>query len=350
MWVQGAQASQPNTNPSPLAGAGLVRARFAVSTDAATSENSIAGAAWLRLRNRQQPSIDLSGVGGAPPIPIFRVAVPPTRRHTLGMNSETGAKLQALFAPDGGVPSIFGRKVVDYVASRPDYPAALFAQLRSSFPPPANVADVGSGTGLLTRDLLRHGYRVVAVEPNEGMRRAGDQLLHDFPDYRSVPGSAESIPLPDASVQLVTAAQAFHWFDLPRARRECQRVLTRGGLVALIWNERVTTDPLQSALDVVLGRFGGEKWRLLGSQEQRAGVDTFFGHHSESFTCPHDHALDREGLRSLIYSRSYIPARDTPAGVEVAAAVDELFDRFCPARKNTVLVRYETIMLLGSIQ
>lgn len=265
------------------------------------------------------------------------------------MESTAGARLRDLFSAAGGVHSIFGPKVADYVASRPDYPTALFAELQRRCPAPAQVVDVGAGTGLLTQGLLRCGYKVVAVEPNADMRRACDHLLGTDPAYRSVAGSAESIPLPDHSVALLTAAQAFHWFDLEKSRHECRRVLTPDGLVALIWNERLNTDPLQRALDVVLGRYGGEKWRLLGIQEQRAGVETFFGHPPESLIWPHAHALDREGLRALVYSRSYIPARDTPAGADVAAAVDEVFDRFCAAGEDSVLVRYETILLLGRI-
>lgn len=265
------------------------------------------------------------------------------------MDSRAGEKLRALFSPAGGVHSIFGPKVADYVASRPDYPAALLAELQRRCPTPGRVVDVGAGTGLLTQGLLRVGYDVVAVEPNADMRRACDHLLGGLPTYRSFAGSAESIPLPDHSVQLVTAAQAFHWFDLERSRRECRRVLTADGLVALIWNERLATDPLQRALDAVLGRFGGEKWQLLGIQEQRAGVEQFFGAHPESLTWPHAHALDREGLRALVFSRSYIPARDTPAGADVTAAVDEVFDRFCDAGQNSVQVRYETILLIGRI-
>jgi SAM-dependent methyltransferase len=248
------------------------------------------------------------------------------------------------------VHAIFGTKVADYVASRPDYPAALLAELRRRCPPPALAADVGAGTGLLTRDLLRSGYYVVAVEPNDEMRQACDHLLAGVPRCRSVPGSAESIPLPDGSVSLITAAQAFHWFDLERSRREFRRVLAPNGLVALIWNERIDTDPLHAALDRVLSHFGGEKWKLLGIQEQRAGVDAFFGQRPASHSWPHAHALDREGLRSLVFSRSYIPGRQTPADADVVQAVDEVFERFCPAGGSSVLVRYETILLIEQIR
>src|SRR4030095_4583501 len=108
----------------------------------------------------------------------------------------------------------------------------------------ARVADVGAGTGLLTRGLLARGFDVVAVEPNPAMREACDRYCAAFDRYRSVEGTGESMPLPAASIDLITAAQAFHWFDIDPARAECLRVLTPHGKVALIWNDRDFSDPL----------------------------------------------------------------------------------------------------------
>lgn len=109
--------------------------------------------------------------------------------------------------------SIFSAKVADHIVSRPEYPPALFEALGSRCPVTgAIVADVGSGTGLFTKTLIQRGYRVIAVEPNPDMRKASDVLLGGLAGYNSVDGCAESIPLEASSVQLVTAAQAFHWF------------------------------------------------------------------------------------------------------------------------------------------
>src|SRR4029453_10214442 len=100
------------------------------------------------------------------------------------------------------------------------------------------------GTGLLTRGFLTRGYKVIAVDPNPAMREACDRYCGAFESYRSVEGTAESMPLPAASFDLVTAAQAFHWFDVMRVRAECLRVLTPQGKVALVWNDRDMSDPL----------------------------------------------------------------------------------------------------------
>ena len=263
-------------------------------------------------------------------------------------NPDTGAKLRSLYAADGGVTSVFTERVADYVASRPGYPHALFEALRANdaIAPGATVADVGSGTGLLTRDLLRNGYRVVAVEPNAEMRRASDLLLGGMDGYRSVEGCAESIPLAAASVDLITAAQAFHWFEIERARAEFLRVLTGQGQVALIWNDRALEDPVQNALDEIFAAFGGAKRAALVVHEDRSKVPWFFGStQPRQFSWPNAHLLDERGLASLVFSRSYIPGRSTAEGSEIANRVRAVFERF--AVNGQVEVRYRTIATLG---
>jgi SAM-dependent methyltransferase len=263
-------------------------------------------------------------------------------------SQDTGASLRILYAGTGGPKSAFSEKVADYVASRPDYPAELFTVLKEVSPPAAEmvVADVGAGTGLLTRDLLKNGYRVVAVEPNLPMRQAADLLLGNLPGYRSVDGSAESMPLAAESVQMITAAQAFHWFDVDRARTEFLRVLTPLGQVALIWNDWVPTDPLRIAFDELSREFGGAKRAAMLAHEERLYVPQFFGAtQPKLFTWPHAHFLDQDGLQSLVFSRSYIPGRSTPEGKRVADRVCDLFRRF--AADGKVEVRYHTVAIIG---
>jgi len=260
-------------------------------------------------------------------------------------------------APDGlesripgpdAARSVFTGKVADYVASRPDYPAALFAMLQAECPSGANVtvADVGSGTGLLTHGLLRSGYRVVAVEPNQEMRAAADSVLGGASGYRSVEGSAESMPLEAESIHLVTAAQAFHWFEIERARAEFLRILTPRGKVALIWNDRILDDPLHVALDEVFESFGGARRGALLAHEDRSNIPLFFGSAQlKEFSWPHANYLDEEALLSLVFSRSYMPNRVTTDGRLVGDSVRKVFDRFVSSGR--VEVRYRTVATLG---
>jgi SAM-dependent methyltransferase len=256
--------------------------------------------------------------------------------------------LQTLFEPQGGVTRVFAAKVADYVASRPDYPAALYETLSATcnLAPGADIADIGAGTGLLTQGFLQRGYNVAAVEPNAEMRAAADHLLAGLPGYRSVGGTAENTGLASSSIDLIAAAQAFHWFDLEPARAECLRVLRPRGQVALIWNDRLLTDPLHVALDEIFAEHGGAKRGALLTHEERRGVPRFFGAAIPAeFSWRHEHVVNLDGLVSLAFSRSYMPARDSESGARVAEQVGRLFDRF--AQDGQLNVRYTTIAMVG---
>lgn len=250
--------------------------------------------------------------------------------------------------PSSDTRQVFAQKVVDYLESRPDYPAAMFTQLEAigALPARAAVADLGSGTGLLTRALLERGHQVFALEPNDEMRLAAEQVLNNYPGFNSCAGSAEQTGLPDSSVDLVSAAQAFHWFDASLARDECLRILRPHGQVALIWNDRVLSDRLNQALDEVFVQFGGELRKVSMQQEERRQVPLFFGDaRYQSFEFDHDHWLDRSGLDALVFSRSYMPARGSDKGLEVERAVSNVFERQAQAKR--VLMRYRTLLLIG---
>lgn len=265
------------------------------------------------------------------------------------MTDESQKRLRDLYAADGGVRAIFTDKVADYVASRPGYPSALFDGLEAAgvLRHGIDVADVGAGTGLLTRDLLARGARVVAVEPNAAMRAAADGWLGAEPEYRSVEGAAESTGLPSEAFDVVTAAQAFHWFDVPRARREFLRILRPEGIVVLVWNDRVREHALHVALDEIFADVGGEKRGALLAHEHRGDVGAFFGGVvMREIAAPMEHSVDREQLRALVLSRSYMPTRTEPRAVDVVRRVDAVFDRFA-TEAGQVVVPYRTLALLG---
>lgn len=263
-------------------------------------------------------------------------------------NDDTGARLRSLYEREGDARAVFSTKVADYSASRPDYPEPLFERLSAACELSADavIADIGAGTGLLTQGLLQRGYQVIAVEPNAAMRQACDHFLGKFSGYRSVEGSAESIPLEASSVDLITAAQAFHWFEIEKARTECLRVLRPKGKVALIWNDRVFEDPLHVELDTIFAEFGGAKRAALVAHAKGTDVLRFFGLTTPmEFSWPHEHLLVEEGLASLVFSRSYMPERNSPAGKEVRFRVYEVFSRF--AKAGVLAVRYRTIAKAG---
>jgi len=163
-----------------------------------------------------------------------------------------------------------------YESGRPPYAEDAVAWIAERLPF-ERVLDLAAGTGKLTRQLLEVGADVVAVEPGAGMRAV---LARELPEVETLEGTAESIPLPDASVDAVTVGQAFHWFRTEKALREMHRVLRPGGGFALLWNVWGGGDPLlQSVDELVRSLTDGAPpsgWRsdspagLFGELEERA--------------------------------------------------------------------------------
>ena len=136
----------------------------------------------------------------------------------------------------------FSSRVADYVRYRPDYPPALLEWLHGPMGVghEAVVADIGAGTGISSRLFLATGHPVIAVEPNAAMRAASEQwLAPQYPRFSAIDGRAEATGLDDASVDLVSVAQAFHWFDTVAVRAEWQRILRPGGQALIYWNSRL---------------------------------------------------------------------------------------------------------------
>ena len=261
---------------------------------------------------------------------------------------DTGTQLRAQYANEGGSAAVFSRKVAAYAASRPDYPDALFDALQAVcvLSSDKTVADIGAGTGLLTRSLLPRVRLVTAIEPSDDMRAACDAQLADHDNYQSLRGTAEHIPLGDACVDLITAAQAFHWFDIDAARQECLRVLHPAGQVALIWNDRLRTDPLHVAMDEAFVSYGGARRGAMLAHENRSDVPRFFGGAPmHEIDLPHEHRLDRDGLRALAFSRSYMPDPESEGGRSAALDIDAIFERF--ALDGSVAVRYRCVAFVG---
>lgn len=151
----------------------------------------------------------------------------------------------------------FGRAADSYEAARPGYPPDAVAWLveRLDLRPSRTLVELGAGTGKLTRLLTPTGARVVAVEPVAEMRR----VLERVADAEAVEGTAEAIPLPDASADAAAAAQAFHWFRADAALPEIHRVLRPASPLALVWNNLDSTDPLTAAFADVIARHRGHR-------------------------------------------------------------------------------------------
>ncbi|HEX2144494.1 MAG TPA: methyltransferase domain-containing protein [Glycomyces sp.] len=213
----------------------------------------------------------------------------------------------------------FGQAADLYDAVRPTYPAEVLAWMTGSAP--KDVVDVGAGTGLLTRGLIAMGHKVTAVDPDVQML---DKLTASSPGLHAArQGRAEVLPLPDASADVITAGQAFHWFDRPNALPELRRVLKPGGVLAPVWNMRDESVDWVDQLTEIIGNSRGELTPIDATETGYFAPDF---DEVEIRVFRHGKTLDRAGLIRLIQSRSYYLTADTERQRELTEAVGRLAD------------------------
>ena len=243
----------------------------------------------------------------------------------------------------------FSDRVEDYVKYRPGYPVEAIQTLRSrcGLLPSAVVADIGSGPGNFARLFLENGNEVFAVEPNAEMRDAGQRLLGGFSKYHSIEGKAEETHLADASVNFVTAAQAFHWFDWPRAKTEFQRVLQRGGWVVLLWNERlIDTRAFLRDYEALLLEYGSD-YKEVRHENSYKNIGDFFAEQQQEVRFDNRQLLDFDGLRGRLLSSSYVPGAESPRREPMLRDLQLLFDKH--NHDGSVSFDYEVRMYFGQL-
>lgn len=245
----------------------------------------------------------------------------------------------------------FSTRADNYARYRPSYPAAALDLLteRCHLAPGVPVADLGSGTGILTGLLLERGAAVFAVEPNDAMRAAAEASLASRPGFTSVRGTAEHSTLGAASVDLVVAAQAFHWFDPASARTEALRIARPGAWAALLWNERPReTHVFMDEYDSLLRRHAPEYDRVAGSRAQAATMRIFLGEAMQTAEFANEQVFDFEGLQGRLLSSSYAPEAGDPQHEPLLAGLRALFRRH--EHGGQVRFPYRTLLYFAALQ
>jgi SAM-dependent methyltransferase len=253
--------------------------------------------------------------------------------------------------PPSDATSRFSDRVENYVRYRPGYPPEVVQELKAECGLARShvIADVASGTGIWTRLLLENGNPVFGVEPNTEMREAGERLLAAFPKFTSVAGTAEATTLPDQSVDFVTAAQAGHWFDRERARREFVRILKPGGWLVLLWNERVTdsTKFLRDYEQLLLTY--GTDYQDVRHEHTSEAIHEFFDpapFQERVFDMRQE--FEYPGIEGRLLSSSYAPGPEHPRYKAMLNELRRIFDA-CAVDGRAVF-EYKTRLYFGQMR
>ena len=243
----------------------------------------------------------------------------------------------------------FSTRVDDYVKYRPHYPPEIIDLLaaKCDLTPESVIADVGSGTGILTKLFLENGNAVVGVEPNKEMREAGEAYLAEFARFNSVDGTSEATRLPGGAMDFIVAGQAFHWFDQAKSRIEFQRILKPDGWTVLVWNDRrVDSTPFLRDYEALLQTFSTDYNEINHKNVQDKKVFTaFFGNPPHEAAFDNIQLFDFDGLMGRLNSSSYVPGRDDPRHAALTKRAKEIFDAH--AANGKVAFEYDTRVYCG---
>lgn len=246
----------------------------------------------------------------------------------------------------------FDNTVENYLKYRPTYPEAIypFLVMECGLMSQHIIADIGSGTGFLAKIFLEHGHTVYGVEPNAGMRDAGEHYLSAYSNFHSIDGLAEATTLADESVNWITAGTAFHWFDAAKTREEFKRIITPGGFAVLAWNVRAIQ---QSALlrdyEQLLLQYCPNYAHSPAQEFDQTAVADFFAPYPmavASFANSQD--FDWEGLRGRLLSTSYSLRESDANYQDMMATLRIIFERYqCSGQ---VKFLYETRLYYGRMK
>ena len=244
----------------------------------------------------------------------------------------------------------FSSRVENYIRYRPGYPPQVLETLGAECGLTSNsvVADIACGTGIFTKMLLENSNTVFGVEPNREMREAAERLLASYPKFTSIAGTAESSNLPDYSVDFATAAQAAHWFDLAKARKEFMRILKPGGWAVLLWNERSTdTTPFLRAYEDLLLAYGTDYEQVRHEHTTGKIGDFFLSSPFQSREFDMRQEFNYADLEGRLLSSSYAPMQGHSKYEPMLQELRRVFDQF--KDNGRVGMDYRTKIFYGQL-
>jgi len=242
----------------------------------------------------------------------------------------------------------FSDRVSNYVRYRPSYPQALVDTLMTEchLDSQSTIADVGSGTGIFSRLLLDKDCYVSGVEPNRNMREAAESQFAGYNKFSSIDGQSERTGLDDSSIDLITAAQSFHWFEIADTRQEFLRILKPGGYVALVWNQRKIEQPFQIEYDRMLRQYASDYSAVNHMNISPEDILDFFSPNKVAkFEFDNSQIFGLSGFLGRMQSSSYVPKTGTAEYLRLIQAAEDLFSRY--QSSETISFEYNSFFYLA---
>lgn len=244
----------------------------------------------------------------------------------------------------------FSNRAKSYSLYRPHYPAEIlsFLETNTGFDQRKIVADIGSGTGISAELFVKNSNQVYGIEPNKQMREIAEENFKNNPNFISVIGTAESIPLPDSSVDFIVVGQAIHWFNKPLAKKEFQRIIVPNGFLLILSNDRDLQSPLQQEYENLLLTFAPEYENLHRLYINFDSLKQFFWPFSvykKSF--PQKQIFDFSGLKGRADSMSFSPLENEAAYQPMLKNLEELFNRY--SKNGKIEFPYQCNLYFGKI-
>ena len=262
----------------------------------------------------------------------------PRKRQTGFLRDETQMNNTARFDGKGEI----------YAKARPSYAAELLDYIKNTMNVPNGsvFADIGSGTGIFTEQLLNCGYRVYAVEPNEDMRKKAEENLSEYENFVSVDGTDINTRLLNESVDFVTAAQAFHWFDSEAFKKECKRILKPNGRVIIVYNSRDEQAPCTVALASLRRKYSSD-FHGFSNGISEENCLSFFDGGCDVFRSENSKTYNRQGYVNRVLSSSYSLRKGDEGYIEYLAEINRIFDAF--SDNGIITVPMHTVAYIGAI-
>lgn len=238
----------------------------------------------------------------------------------------------------------------DYSKYRPNYAQKSIDYLKNKVHLTKNsiIADIGSGTGKFSKLLLDEGFKVFGVEPNSDMRQKAEYELHDRRNFISISGTSENTTLPNNSVDLITVAQAFHWFDVEKFLMECNRILKENGYVAILYNNGDYSTEVINAISELSKRYCPKYTGSSGGIEKNPTVfDDFFDEYIIK-VFENNYQLNMEQFIGLNFSASYAPKINEPNHQAYLKSLVDLFEKY--SEQGTLNMPNNTICRLGKVK